>query len=467
MPQRRLAGTPLDLGALRAELGVPGEFSSAALDDAQRAAASPNLPDLDRTDIEFITVDPAGSKDLDQAVHIAAEGDGFLVSYAIADVAAFVAAGSTLDNEVRQRGETFYFPDARVPLHPTVLSEGAASLLPGQPAPAVLWQIHLDAQGNSTSVQVQRARVRSREQWDYVTLQKACDEGSGPEAVRLLPAVGTLRQKLARERHALSLDLPEQEVVKGDDGSWSLTFRAPLPVEDATAEISLLTGMAAAKLMLDGGIGVLRTLPPAEESAVKALRRIAPGLGIDWPPGMPSGDLMATLDPANGRHAAFIDHAASLLRGAAYVAFDGQLPAQREHSGIAAPYAHVTAPLRRLVDRFATEVCLALFAKQQVPQWARQSLPELPALMESADRLAHEADRAVVDLTEAFLLADRVGQRFSAVVLSANGLGGTIALDEPAVRARCIGTKLAVGERITVTLQVADQATRTVTFAAS
>jgi exoribonuclease R len=467
MTQRRLAGTPLEFGALRTELGVPGEFSSAALDEAQRGAASPNLPDLDRSDIEFITVDPAGSKDLDQAVHIAAEGDGFLVSYAIADVAAFVAAGSALDHELRQRGETFYFPDARVPLHPTVLSEGAASLLPDQSAPAALWQIHLDAQGNSTSVEVQRARVKSREQWDYVALQKACDEGSAPEAVRLLPAVGALRQKLARERHALSLDLPEQEVVKGDDGSWSLTFRAPLPIEDANAEISLLTGMAAAKLMLDGGIGVVRTLPPPEPGAVDALRRIAPGLGIDWPPGMPPGDLITTLDPANGKHAAFIDHAASLLRGAAYAAFDGQLPAQREHSGIGAPYAHVTAPLRRLVDRFATEVCLALFARQEVPRWARQSLPELPTLMETADRLAHQTDRAVVDVTEAFLLADRVGQQFTAVVLSADDRGGTIALEEPAVRARCIGANLAIGERIAVTLQVADQATHNVTFAAS
>jgi exoribonuclease R len=348
-----------------------------------------------------------------------------------------------------------------------VLSEGAASLLPDQLAPAVLWQIHLDAQGNSTAVEVQRARVRSRQQWDYVALQTACEEGAAPEAVRLLPIVGALRQKLARERHALSLDLPEQEVVKRDDGSWTLTFRAPLPIEDANAEISLLTGMAAAQLILDGGVGVLRTLPPPEPGAVKALRRIAPGLGIDWPAGMPPGDVIATLDPANGKHAAFIDHAASVLRGAAYVSFDGEPSAQREHSGIGAPYTHVTAPLRRLVDRFATEVCLALYAKQEVPGWARQSLPELPKLMESSDRLAHQTDRAVVDVTEAFLLADRVGQQFTAVVLSADDKGSTIALDEPAVRARCTGANLAVGERITVTLQVADQATRNVTFAAS
>jgi exoribonuclease R len=243
-----------------------------------------------------------------------------------------------------------------------------------------------------------------------------------------------------------------------------LTFRAPLPVEDANAEISLLTGMAAAQLMLDGGVGILRTLPPPDPGAIKALRKIAPGLGINWPDSMPPGDLMATLDASNGKHAAFIDHASSLLRGAAYTAFDGQPPALREHSGIAAPYAHVTAPLRRLVDRFGSEICLALYAGAEVPGWARKALPEVPKLMETADRLAHQADRAVVDATEAFLLADRIGQEFSAVVLASDDKGGTIALDDPAVRARCIGQNLPVGERITVTLRTADVATRNVSF---
>jgi exoribonuclease R len=466
MAQRKLAGTPLDFGTLRTDLGVPGEFSSAAIGDARRAAAAPVLPDLDRTDIEFITVDPAGSKDLDQALHIASAGDGYLVCYAIADVASFVRPGSVLDTEVRQRGETYYFPDARVPLHPPVLSEGAASLLPNQVVPAVLWQIELDAQGKATAVEVQRARVKSRQQWDYVSLQKAIEDGNGPAAVQLLPTVGALRQRLARDRHAVSLDLPEQQVVERDDGSWSLTLRAPLPIEDANSEISLLTGMVAAQLMLDGGIGIIRTLPPPDAGVVNALRRVAPGLGIRWPDGMPPGDLIATLNPANGKHAAFIDHAASLLRGAAYTSFDGTLPAQREHAGIGASYAHVTAPLRRLVDRFASEVCLALHAEQVVPNWVRDALPELPKLMDAADRLAHQSDRAVVDATEAFLLADRIGDRFNAVVLAADDKGGTIAIEDPAVRARCAGTHLQVGEQLTVTLRTADVATRTVSFVA-
>ena len=466
MPQRRLAGTPLDFGAIRTELGVPGEFSSAALRDAQQAVADLRLPELDRTDIEFVTVDPPGSKDLDQAVHIAAEGDGFLVSYAIADVASFVDPGSALDLEVRKRGETFYFPDARVPLHPVALCEGAASLLPDQVTPAVLWQIHLDGKGNFLRWDVQRARVRSRAQWDYPSLQAACESGTAPDAVTLLPRVGLLRQQLARQRHAIELNLAEQEVVCGDDGAWTLILRAPLPIEDANAEISLLTGMVAAQLMLSGGIGIVRTLPPPDPRAVKELRAIAPSLGVDWPAGAAPGDVIAGLDVANSKHAAFIEHAASLLRGAAYAAFDGQAPSQPLHSGIGSAYAHVTAPLRRLVDRFASEVCLSLHSGQDVPAWVRQALPELPTFMSEADGLAHRADRAVVDATEAFLLSDRVGQRFPATVLNSDVKGCTIALDEPAVRARCEndGTVPEAGSRVTTELLAAEVEKRSVRF---
>ena len=151
-------------------------------------------------------------RDLDQAVHIAAAGDGYLVSYAIADVAAFVQAGSELDAESRRRGQTFYFPDLRVPQLPPLLSEGAASLLPGQVRPAVLWQISLDAHGTPQHVDLRRARVRSTAQLDYVGVQRALESGSLPPALALLEQVGRKRQALARARHAINLDLPEQEV---------------------------------------------------------------------------------------------------------------------------------------------------------------------------------------------------------------------------------------------------------------
>lgn len=463
MVTHRVAGAPLDFAALRAELAVPGDFASPVLADARAAAAKVELPDDDATDIPFVTIDPPGSRDLDQAVHIARDGPGYLVSYAIADVASFVSPGSATDDEAHRRGETLYFPDARVPLHPPVLSEGAASLLPDQVRPAVLWRITLDAAGEPTHVDVRRARVRSTAQLDYAGAQQQVARGEAPVAISLLDAVGRLRLARARARHAINLDLPEQQVER-HDGTWRLVVREPLAIEDCNAEISLLTGMCAARLMLDHGCGILRTLPEPDERAVRAIRRAARTLGVDWPDGADPGDVLASLDRSDPRHVALIEHAAALLRGAAYTSFDGVAPELSVHAGIGAPYTHATAPLRRLVDRYSSEICLALHVGGDIPAWVRERLPELPGVMSTADRRAHEIDRAVVDATEAWLLHGRVGDVFEALVIDANERSATVMLDDPPVRARCEGAQLPVGVRIGVRLLEADVARRSVRF---
>jgi exoribonuclease R len=464
MTMHRVAGAPLDFAALRSQLEVPGDFASDVHGEATRSAAMVELPTDDATDIPFVTIDPPGSRDLDQAIHIEQTGDGHLVSYAIADVAAFVRPAGAIDIEAHRRGETLYFPDARVPLHPPELSEGAASLLPDEVRPAVLWRIGLAPDGNVRSVDVRRARVRSTAQLDYDGVQAALDRNALPAPIAALPAVGIARLTLARARHAINLDLPEQLVEKDGADGWTLTLRTTLAVERYNAEISLLTGMCAARIMLDGGLGILRTVPPPDSGAVNSLRRAARALDIAWPAGAQPGDVLDSVDRGNPRHVAFIEHAVALLRGSGYTVFDGSPPSQPLHSGIAAPYAHVTAPLRRLVDRYGSEICLALHAGSPVPQWVRAALPALPDEMQKADHLAHEVDRAVVDTTEAWLLRDRVGESFDAVVIDADHSAGTVVLDSPAVRGRCAGTALPVGERIRVRLATADVDQRQIRF---
>jgi exoribonuclease R len=464
MGSHRVAGAPLDFAALRDELGVPGDFASQALIDADQAASSVELPDEDATNIPFVTIDPPGSHDLDQAVHIARDGTGYLVSYAIADVASFVRAGSALDEETQRRGETLYFPDMAVPLHPPSLSEDAASLRPGTVRPAALWRMSLDETGEVTAVDVRRARIRSREQLDYETVQRDIVAGTAADAVVLLADVGRLRLAIARSRHAINLDLPEQHVHRDGPHGWTLTFREPLPAELFNAEISLLTGVCAARLMLDAGYGILRIVPPPDHHAVVRLRHAAHALGVAWPAGAAPGDVLASVRRDDGRHVAFIEHAVALLRGAAYVNFDGAPPAQTAHVGIGAPYAHVTAPLRRLVDRYGTEICLAACSGQPVPKWVGDRLPQLPDTMRQADQRAHLADRAVVDMTEAWLLRDRVGDIFTATVIDADPHAGTVVIDEPAVRARCAGDDLPIGADISVRLVEADITKREVRF---
>ncbi|MFI5933221.1 RNB domain-containing ribonuclease [Actinoplanes sp. NPDC051494] len=465
MPIVRVLAPRIDFSVLRTELDLPGEFPAEAVAEA-RAAVATALPPTDRTDIPFVTVDPVGSRDLDQAVHLSrADGGGFRVRYAIADVAAYVRPGGALEAETWVRGQTIYLPDGKVPLHPPVLSEDAVSLLPGVDRAAILWTIDLDDSGAITAVTVERARVRSRAQLNYPDLQVAADEGRAPEAVALLSEIGTLLAKNAAARGAVNLPLPEQEVEPDGDG-WRLILRAQLPVESDNAQISLLTGMAAASLMLEGGTGLLRTMPAPRPEAVDKLKAAARSLAVAWPDGATVGAVVASVEPADPRGAAFLNQAAELLRGAGYTAFDGTAPELTTHGGVGAPYAHVTAPLRRLADRYATEVCLALHEAREIPAWAREALPRLPRTMTTTGRTASAADRAAVSLAEAVLLQNQVGSTFEAAVLDVDDKGrksGTVAIDTPAVQARCEGS-LPLGTRTQVQLTKADPTTREVLF---
>ncbi|GAB4086998.1 RNB domain-containing ribonuclease [Myceligenerans cantabricum] len=484
MPNRQMRIAPATpdslvgaLAALRTETGLPPMFPADVLEEARAAAERTVVPEpdggeagparQDRRDIELVTIDPSGAKDLDQAVHVARSGDGYIVRYAIADLGVFVEPSGVLDAEVHRRGLTVYGPDTNTPLHPKELSEGAASLLPDEDRPAALWTIGLDAHGELTSATVVRAVVTSRDRLTYAEVQAALDDGTASESLRLLADVGRLRQERERDRGGLSLDVPEQEVQRADDGSFALRFRRNLPVEGWNAQISLLTGMAAATMMRGAGVGVLRTLPEADERDVARLRRTARALGIDWPDGMPYGDVLRTLESRVPQHAAFLNEATTLFRGAGYVAFghagqDGSgtvpVPDDTRHHAIAADYAHVTAPLRRLVDRYTTEICLAVAAGEPVPGWVRSAIGALPDEMAAAGRRAAGFERAVVEILEATLLADRVGETFDGVVVDvdADRERGTVVLADPAVEATITGHGLPLGSRVRVRLAVAD-----------
>ncbi|MCE3551897.1 RNB domain-containing ribonuclease [Pseudonocardia sp. RS11V-5] len=467
-----------DFAAVRAEFGLPADgtaFPPAVLAEAERAAAAGpddprSGPRVDATDVPLVTIDPSGSKDLDQAVGLVRTPRGFLVHYAIADLGAVVEPGGPLDTEVRRRGQTLYLPDGAVPLHPPVLSEDAASLLPDGPRAAVLWRIELDREGAVVSADVRRALVRSLARLDYAGVQAAVDAGCPHPAISALAELGPLRRARAVARGAIELELPEQEVVPDGTG-WTVRVRRRTAVEDWNAEISLLTGQVAAQMMLDAGIGVLRTLPAPDPEAVAALRATALELGLDWPEGESPARVLAGLprpadgaDPADRRALAVRRAATTLLRGAAYASIGAGTPppADPGHGGIGAPYAHVTAPLRRLVDRFGSEVCLALAAGREVPGWLAEALPTLPGVMSASDTQAARVDRACTDRTEAAVLAGRVGEELEVVVLRREP--GEVFLADPPVLAKCDGA-LAPGTLARARLVEADPATGRVRFA--
>ncbi|MDV6262217.1 RNB domain-containing ribonuclease [Rhodococcoides yunnanense] len=465
----RLKAPGFDFAAIRSEFALTEAFDADVMREAVEARDLHADSRIDRTDIPFVTIDPPGSKDLDQAVHIEKTSNGLVVHYAIADVGALVIPGGALDAETRRRGQTFYLPDGSVPLHPRELSEGSGSLLEGQTRCAALWTIELDDVGEAAAWTVTRALVRSTARLDYAGVQADVDAGTPHPSIAALAEFGAQRAAAARRRGAVDITLPEQEVVPDGQG-WRIVLQPRTAVDGWNAEVSLLTGMCAARIMLDAGTGIVRTLPPAPGEAVETLKRTAAALGIDWPAGASAGAVLAGLSADKPSTLAMMSQATGLLRGADYLAFDRTAntvdsDASVEHSGIGAPYAHVTAPLRRLSDRFATEVCLAVVAGSPVPEWATQALPELPAIMRGSDSAASKVDRACVDLTEAHVLKDRVGETFDAVVLrGAEGKrDAEVLVSDPIVIGKCDGEPPA-GESVTVRLTQADTDSRKIAF---
>lgn len=431
MPTRRISLSPAHssasiarvsekLDALVAKSGLTADFPRNVTADAE--TASTMWPEgasehADLTDIEFVTLDPPGSKDLDQALHIERVEDGYRVRYAIADVPLFVRPNSPLDAESQKRGLTVYLPDRRLPLHPPILSEGAASLLPGHVAPAFVWDFALNERADVTEVTLTRALVKNREQLDYESAQAALAAGQGHPQMQLLLEVGEKREQREAERGGASLGSPEQEVkVEGD--RMRLVWRAQHPIEKANAQISLMAGMAAAQIMIDGGVGILRTMPPAEADAVEIFRAQAAALREPWSHDMSYGDFLRTLDWSKGRHLALLNQATKLFRGAGYEAFSGgNLPENTMQSALAAPYAHTTAPLRRLVDRFSLEICCALTSGTEIDPAILEILPQVPSFMGAAQARNSELEKVAKAIVETEVLAGLEGATFTGTIV--------------------------------------------------
>jgi len=441
------------LDRIRAELEVPGPFPPDVLAAAEQAARrEPGDEHVDRTDLPFVTLDPAGSRDLDQAFAVERRGGDVVLRYAIADVGWFVHDGDPIDAEAWRRGVTLYLPDGRAPLHPPVLSEAVVSLLPDGPRPAVVFTVALDGDGEARLEHVERAVVRSRAQLAYESVRpQDLPDGFDDLAARLARA--------DERRGATRVDPPEQE-VDVVDGRFRIAYRPRLPAEQANAALSLATNLAVAAQLLAAGTGLFRVMDRPDERAVARLRHTAAALGLTWPAAADLGSFERGLRDHVPAEAAMMLAIRRAGGGARYEAHRaGAVP---WHAAMAATYAHATAPLRRLADRYVVGASLAIARGEAVPAEVEAAFERLPEVMAEADARAGRVERAVLDLVEAAVLRDRVGESFDAVVTDVDERGARVQLCDPAVVARLGGEGLVPGARLRVRVVEADPVERVV-----
>jgi exoribonuclease R len=410
---------------------------------------------VDRTDWPFVTLDPASSTDLDQAFHIELAGDDVLLHYAIADVDWFVDQGDPLDLEAWERGATQYLPDGRAGLYPPVLAEGAASLLPDGPRPAVVFHVRIDASGGSKLDGAERSLIHSRAKLAYETVRPAQLPDSLPELAR--------RVALAEDaRGAARVEPLEQEVHALEGGGYDISFRPRLKSEDDNAAMSLATNLAIADALYAAGTGLFRVMPEPDSRAEQRLRHTARALEIEWPATMDLRNFERSLNTKEPKPAALMMAIRRAGGGAAYVPFSAEH--RPWHSAMAATYTHATAPLRRLADRYVVMATLAIANGGSVPDEIAAAFPKLPVVMRRADDTANQIERSVIDLAEVALLSTQTQRTFAAVVTDVDDRGARIQLCKLPVVSRVDAHHLEPGDDLRVRLVSTDVPARLAKF---
>ena len=338
----------------------------------------------DETGVAYVTIDNPDSRDLDQAVHVARDGDGWLVRYAIADASFYAPVGSALWRRSLARGSSFYLPHRAVPMLPEPMSEGIISLNPAVVRRAVRFAMRVAGNGTCTNVDVERVRIRSRAKLSYEGVQDHLDGRPSVERTRVEDAivadagvgvslramvdVGEALLQAARERDTTPIERTESTIsIDPDDPArLRVVSRERLDVERYNEQISLLFNLEGARVLqglsrsTDDVQAVYRVhLPPmserldglAEILAAVARRRALDGRWT-WRPGAGDlGDFVRGLpdDPRWDRMRSAVHRQVRYtFRSSSYRARSGP-----HHALGVDGYARLSAPMREVVGVFS------------------------------------------------------------------------------------------------------------------
>jgi len=457
-------GTPrADFRAIAWRRKLPLEFPEAVRSAAKALPAEIPADEIERRvdlrDRPFVTIDPASARDHDDALCVEAVADRFRLWVAIADVAAFVPAGSPIDREALRRGNSVYFPDRAIPMLPERLSGDLCSLRPGVDRLVMVVELLVGAGGKVERRQFYAGVIRSRARLVYSEIAPVMagkgDGGLAPELVAQLRDLARVTGALRRRRLAggsIELDLPAAEILFGPDGR----------AEDVVVAQRNVAHRAVEDAMLAANRAVAEALEAAEQPAVHrnhepplpqdgaALRELFEVYGLSGAPRgrgsrtasqapdpeVPSpGWIAAALKRVAGRPEERLIHE-TVLRSLTQARYGAEA---RGHFALAfRHYTHFTSPIRRYADlvvhRALSEWIAEAGAASRAAPASREhrldAMRRIAARVSWRERVAVEAEREALDLQKCAFLQGHVGEEFAATMTGAAPFGLWLTLDD-------------------------------------
>jgi ribonuclease R len=425
---------------------IPNEFPKAVMDEAEKAKPASLDGREDWRNLPLVTIDPPDAKDHDDAVHAAPDDDpnnagGYVLTVAIADVAAYVRPGSAMDREAQERGNSVYFPDRVVPMLPERISNDLCSLRPREDRPALAVRMTIGPDGRKIRHSFHRVMMRSAEKLSYSQAQAAIDGRPDDATTPILDAIlkplwaGFELLKKARDvREPLLLDLPERKIVLNPDGTVDRIFVPErLEAHKLIEEFMILANVAAAESLEQAGSDLIyRVHDEPSLEKMRALSEVLASIGLKVPgQGALKPELFNRIlrSVAETEHQLFINEV--VLRSQSQAEYAAE---NYGHFGLnLRRYAHFTSPIRRYADLIVHRALirgLKLGQDGLPPDATRAELIEISAKISAAERRAMAAERETIDRLIAHFLADRIGATFEGQISGVSKAGLFIKLRE-------------------------------------
>nr|WP_280960228.1 ribonuclease R [Ancylobacter aquaticus] len=426
--------------------GIPSVFRREALAEAEAAKAATLAGREDWRDLPLVTIDPPDAKDHDDAVHAAPDLDpdnegGFIVTVAIADVAAYVRPGSGLDREALARGNSVYFPDRVVPMLPERISNDLCSLRPLEDRPALAVRMVIGANGRKKRHVFHRIMMRSAAKLAYAQAQAAIDgrldDITGPlleDVLRPLWAAYGVVKKARDIRAPLDLDLPERKILLKPDGTVDkVIVPERLDAHRLIEEFMILANVAAAETLEEKHIPLIyRVHDQPSLEKMSGLRDFLQTLDIklaktDSIQPAQLNDILARV--AGSELAPLVNQV--ILRSQAQAEYANE---NYGHFGLhLRRYAHFTSPIRRYADLIVHRALVRALGlgRDGLPEtMTPEQLAEIAARISASERRAMAAERETIDRLIAHHMAEQIGATFKARISGVTKAGLFVALND-------------------------------------
>ena len=429
--------------------GLSTSFAAEVQREIAKVAYAVPADEIDaRTDLRslpIVTIDGENARDFDDAVYVRRQGAVYELYVSIADVAAYVAPASALDQEAYARATSVYFPDRAIPMLPEALSNGVCSLNPDEDRLTKTACIEFNAKGEVIRSRFFNSVIRSHERMTYTNVRRILVDRD-PEVLdrykdlveqfKLMEELALLIYERRKARGNLDFDLPEAEIILDIQGVPENIVRAERNIAHRVIEeFMIAANEAVARHLTEKNLPLLyRAHEGPDHEALEALAPFLLSLGYRLPlthERISPSEIQKLLESARGKPEERVLNRV-LLRSMKQAVYQ---PENIGHFGLAsACYTHFTSPIRRYPDLVVHRMFDKALRGEKLKPNEREDLvrylQEAGKHASERERHAMDAEREMVGLKKAQFMMSKIGEEFTGFVTSLANFGFFVELDD-------------------------------------